>query len=101
MPVSFGSKKLPPSYSLNTPITISDVELIAKGMTYANKPRQTGTYPFAVDPGQTKSLDIWFDLRDDIRKTFFKQSAELRVHYRSDGKEQIAQTVVVGDHLNR
>jgi hypothetical protein len=87
--------------SLNASITISSVELIAKGITYANKPRQTGTYPLAVDPGQTQSLDVWFDLRDDVRKTFFKQSAELRVHYRSDGKEQIGQTVVVGGHLNR
>lgn len=87
--------------STSVPVTIGGVELFAKSITYSNKPLKTGAYPLTIDPEQTKSLDIWFDLRDDVRKTFFKQSAELRVHYQSDGKERIVQTVLVGTHLDR
>lgn len=87
--------------ALDTPITISRVELIAKGISYANKPRGQGTYPLVVGAGRTETLDICFDLREDVWKTFFKQPAELRVYYGSDGKEQIAHTTVIGEHLGR
>jgi hypothetical protein len=82
------------------PITITSVELAAKGGTYANKPRQPGSYPSAVPPGKTETLDVWFDLADDVKKTFFRQPAELRVHYRSRGRDETAHVSVIGGHLD-
>src|SRR6266481_5826975 len=84
----------------DSPITITSVELAAKGGTYANKPRQPGSYPAAVPPGKTETLDIWFDLARDVKETFFRQPAELRVHYRSRGQDETAQVSVIGGHLD-
>jgi hypothetical protein len=76
--------------SSDSPITVTGVELTVERATYANKPRRSGTYPLIVPPRETEALDIWFDLRDDVKKSF-QQSADLRVHYQSSsGKEQIA-----------
>ena len=82
------------------PITITSVELAAKQGTYANKPRQPGSYPSTVPPGKTEALDIWFDLTDDVKKTFFRQPAELRVHYKSRGRDETAHVSVIGGHLD-
>ncbi|HWN77476.1 MAG TPA: hypothetical protein VNN81_06295 [Bradyrhizobium sp.] len=81
-------------------ITITSVELAAKRGTYPNKPRRPGSYPSAVPPGRTETLDIWFDLTDDVKKTFFQQPAELRVHYLSRGRDEIANVSVIGGHLD-
>jgi hypothetical protein len=84
----------------DSPITITSVELDAKRGTYANKPRQPASYPLLVPPGKTESLDIWFDLTDDVKKTFFRQPAELRVHYRSRDRDETAHASVIGGHLD-
>ena len=84
----------------DSPITITSVELAAKRGTYANKPRQPASYPSAVPPGKSEVLDISFDLADDVKKTFFRQPAELRVHYRSRGRDETAQVSVVGGPLD-
>lgn len=52
----------------DSPITITSVELVAKRGTNANKPRQPGSYPLAVPPGKTETLDIWFDLADYVKE---------------------------------
>ena len=80
--------------SSDSPITVTGVELIAQGATFTNKPRRPGTYPLIIPPHQTQALDIWFDLHDDVEKTF-QESAELRVHYRSRGKEEIVQSNII------
>ncbi len=82
------------------PITITSVELAAKQGTYANKPRQPGSYPSTVPPGKTETLDIWFDLTDDVRETFFRRPAELRVCYKSRGRDETAHVSVIGGHLD-
>lgn len=84
--------------SSDSPIAVTGVELAARSVTYANKPRRPGTYPLIVPPGRTEALDIWFDLHDDVKKTF-QGSAELRVHYRSSGKEEVAQANIIGGRL--
>jgi len=84
----------------DSPITITSVELAAKRNTYANNPRQPGNYPSVVSPGKSGTLDIWFDLTDDVKKTFFRQPAELRVHYRSRGEDQTARVSVIGGPLD-
>lgn len=82
------------------PITITSVELAAKQGTYANKPRQPGSYPSTVSPGKAETLEVWFDLTDDVRETFFRQPAELRVHYKSRGRDETAHVSVVGGPLD-
>ena len=85
--------------SSESPITVTGVELIARGVTYPNRPHRSGTYPLIVPPGETDALDIWFDLHDDVKKTF-QQSAELRVHYRGGGSEEVAEVKIIGGPLN-
>lgn len=85
--------------SSDSPIAVTGVELAARSVTYANKPRRPGTYPLIVPPGKTEALDIWFDLHDAVKKTF-QESAELRVLYRRSGKEEIAQANIIGGPLN-
>lgn len=84
----------------DSPITITSVELVSKRGTYANKPRQPERYPLAVSPGKTETLDIWFDLAEDVKETFFRQPAELRVHYRSHGQDETAHASVIGGPLD-
>jgi hypothetical protein len=84
----------------NSPITITSVELAAKRGTYANRPRQPESYPSAVPSGETETLDIWFDLTDDVKETFFRQPAELRVHYKSRGQDETAHVSVIGGPLD-
>lgn len=79
-------------------ITISAVELAARGTVYANK--QYAAFPLVVLSDKTVNLDVRFDLREDVRKTFFKRSAELRVDYEIDGQQRTAHATIIGDHLN-
>lgn len=85
--------------SSESPITVSRVELSARGVAYANRPRRPGTYPLIVPTGGTEALDIWFDLHDDVKKTF-QQSATLDVHYRKGDQEETAQVNLIGGPLN-
>jgi hypothetical protein len=81
-------------------VSITSVEVATKRGTYANKPRRPGGYPVTVPPGETETLNIWFDLADDVKKTFFRQPAELRVHYKSRGRDETAHVSVVGGPLD-
>jgi hypothetical protein len=81
-------------------ITITSVELAAQRKTYANKPRQPGSYPFVVPPGKSETLDVSFDLTDDVKKTLFRRPAELRVYYRTRGEGQTARVSVIGGPLD-
>jgi hypothetical protein len=76
-------------------VTINTVELSTKGIVYANK--HQAAYPLVILSGQTATLDVGFDLREDVWKTFFKQPAELRVNYASDGQQRTAHTNMIGD----
>jgi hypothetical protein len=49
---------------------------------------------------ETETLEIWFDLADDVRETFFRQPAELRVHYKGRGRDETAHVSVIGGHLD-
>jgi hypothetical protein len=84
----------------DSPIAVTAVELSTKTGTYVNKPRQPRSYPAQVPPGTTETLDIWFDLANGVRKTFFRQPADLRVHYRSGGREETAHVTVTGGPLD-
>jgi len=49
---------------------------------------------------ETETLDIWFDLASGVRETFFRQPADLRVHYRSGGREETAHATAIGSPLD-
>lgn len=83
-----------------SPITVSAVELVARGTTYENGPDWIKPYPLVVQPGQTQVLGVWFDLHDNVWKTFFKQAADLRVNYVIDAQEMTAHATIKGEHLN-
>jgi hypothetical protein len=85
--------------SSESPITVTGVELSARGVTYANRPGRPGTYPLIVAPGKTDALDIWFDLSDDVKKTL-QQAAGLRVHYRVGDREEVAEVKMIAGPLN-
>jgi len=57
---------------VNSPITVTSTELSTKIGAYVNRPRQPGSYPTQVPPGTTETLDIWFDLANGVRETFFR-----------------------------
>jgi len=80
-------------------IAVTKVELAEGRATYENKPRSAGSYPLLISPGDTQVLDVWFDLKEGVGRTFHKPT-ELRVHYRSGDKEQIVSTTIVGGPLD-
>jgi hypothetical protein len=84
----------------NSPVTITSVGLAAKQTTYTNKPLHSGSYPLTVPPGKAGTLDIWFDLADDVKNTFFRQPAELEVHYTSQGQDETARVPIIGGPFN-
>ena len=49
---------------------------------------------------ETETLDIWFDLASGVRETFFRHPADLRVHYRSGGREETAHVTAIGSPLD-
>ena len=84
----------------DSPVTITSVELVTRRKTYASKTARPGSYPLVIQPGSTETLDVRFDLNDDVKKTFFKQSAELRLRCRIGNKEEIAYTTIIGGRLD-
>ena len=80
-------------------ITVTKVELAEGNATYENKPVKAATYPVSVSAGDTQVLDVLFDIKDGVGKTFHKP-AEFRVHYRSGDREEIVSTTIVGGPLN-
>jgi hypothetical protein len=85
--------------SLQSPITVINAELATTSELYTNKPLTPGTFPLAIAPGSTETLGVWFDLKDDVWNTF-RQTAELRVHYRNGSNEEIARANVIGGRLD-
>ena len=84
----------------DSPITITSVELVTRRETYANKTARPGTYPLVIQPGSTEIIDVGFRLNDDVKKTFFQQSAALRLRYRTGNKEEIAYATIIGGRLD-
>ena len=101
--VLIGETKYVPQVSItnasDSSITVTSVELISLGTAFANNPRQLGLYPLVVKPRATGGLLVWFDLNNDVKRTF-RQPAELRVHYLRDNKNQIASATIVGTPPN-
>lgn len=70
-------------------VTITQVELIAHGVTYKARASEGQPLPIDVPPGTAQSIGVWFDLRENVKETF-QSPVELRVLYRSAGKDEVA-----------
>jgi hypothetical protein len=84
--------------NLESPISITRVELITAGPTYQPKSLRD-IYPLLVMVGETTSLEPGFDLTSSVYKTFAKR-AELRVYYRIGDKELFAHAWLEGAPLS-
>ncbi|MBI4679261.1 MAG: hypothetical protein HY748_16930 [Elusimicrobia bacterium] len=80
-------------------ITVSSVKLATSRASYVNKPRQAGSYPLVVSPGDTKPLDVWFHLDEPVGK-IFERPVELKVHYRSGAEESMSRATLAGEPPN-
>jgi len=85
--------------SFGAPITVTKIELAEGKATFENKPRRAGSYPVPISPGDTQLLDVRFDLDESVRKIFHTPT-ELRVHYRTADKDEIAHATIVGGRLD-
>ena len=84
--------------SSDYPITITRVELVARGVTYENKPRGTDPFPLTLLKRSTASLDVTFRFSEGVH-AIFKKPAELRIAYTSEGRDGLAHTTIVGGPL--
>jgi hypothetical protein len=86
--------------AFDKPIILTKVELVANGATYSHKHTgATNEYPLTVSAGKTETLPLWFDLKDDVKRTF-KTPAELRVYYHNGREESVAHAFIVGGPLD-
>lgn len=76
------------------PITITNSELVAQAATFQSKSVGPDSSNIEI-AGETKTIEFWFDLKDSVSRVF-RDPAELRVHYRSRGSEQIVSVTIVG-----
>jgi hypothetical protein len=87
----------------DSPITVTDIELSARGKAYAGKwipwPRP-GAFPLTIHPGNSGTLEITFRLDEVVWKTFFRHPAELLVYYTMGTESKVARTTIVGAHLD-
>lgn len=84
----------------DSPICVTSVELATKRGKYVNNPRHGVSYPLDIEPGKPETIGAWFDLSDDVRKTFFRQPTQLLVHYNSRGREETTSVSVIGGNLD-
>jgi hypothetical protein len=79
-------------------ISVTNIELFARNKTYANEfPEE---YPAKIPPGKTSALRVMFRLNADLWQTFFREPAELLVHYESGSQPKVARVTIIGAHLD-
>ena len=78
----------------NDSLTITRVELLTRGGTYANHPWRSTSYPMKLRTKETEGIDVKFDLVEPVHKVF-EETAILRIHYLVGGNEQIATATLV------
>ena len=80
------------------PVTVTRVDLETWRATYENKPQRSGAYPVTVAAGKTMPIDVWFDLNDNVEKTFEK-NVEMRIYYQADHGERMVTAKIEGAPL--
>lgn len=86
----------------NTPkssITITGCELADRSTIYESRLGGGEYCPIELAPGSSKSFGPFFELHDPVRD-MFKNSAELRVHYPIEGRQQLASATLRGGSLH-
>jgi hypothetical protein len=84
--------------SLESPITITSIELATQSETFANTFPRPETYPKAIQAQKAETLRVLFRLDDSVRKTF-ERPGDLRVHYRANDQEGIATASILSAPL--
>jgi hypothetical protein len=82
----------------DAPIVIVNCELTARTATFQNRSLGPDSSNVEITPGESKTIKLWFDLSDNVRK-IFHDPAELRIRYRSHNGEQIVSITIVGGRL--
>ena len=80
--------------SLESPIAVTSVELMTQKRSYPNTSPQPENRPITIPPGSAETMKVSFRLEAGVHETF-RQPAELRVHYLTGDKEEIARTTIV------
>ena len=79
---------------LEAPVLVTGIELATKQKIYSASSPRPQDFPEEVLPRQAQNFTVLFRLDDPVYKTF-KESAELRVHYRYGSSEDTARTAIV------
>lgn len=84
----------------DSPIRVSNVELIAEGTTFQPRSLGSDTPLEEIAPRRSRAIKVWFELSDPVYKLFHRP-AELRIHYRGGSGEQIESIAIIGGPLQR
>jgi hypothetical protein len=80
--------------SLESAIAVTSVELMTQKRSYPNTSPQPENRPITIPPGNAETIKVLFRLDAGVHETF-RHPAELRVHYLTGNKEEIARTTIV------
>jgi hypothetical protein len=80
--------------ALEAPVLVTGTELATKQKIYSDSSPRPQDFPEEVLPRQAHDFTVLFRLDDAVYKTF-KESAELRVHYRNGSREDTARIAIV------
>jgi len=84
--------------SMDSPLAVTSVELVTQRRAYTNTSQQPENYPKVIRPGNTETMKVSFRLDAGVHETF-RQPAELRVHYLTGNKEEIARITLLRGSL--
>jgi hypothetical protein len=76
------------------PVLVTGIELATKQKVYSDSSPRPQDFPEEVLSRQARNFTVLFRLDDAVYKTF-RESAELRVHYRYGSSEDTARTAIV------
>jgi hypothetical protein len=74
-------------------LTVTSVELVTNGTTYATKSGEARASPLSVPAGGSETIDFDFDL-NAYPSEMLPHPAELRIHYRTGGQDWVASAVL-------
>lgn len=79
-----------------SPITVTDIELSARGKTYEKDSHIPDGLPLTIQPGNTGTVGVVFRLDAAVYEVFLRHPAELLAHYQTGAEEKTARAGIVG-----
>lgn len=79
-------------------VMVTSAELVTSVGVYSNNAR-AGAYPVEIPQGETRVLEINFQLNEYVKRTF-QNAAEVRVHFQAGNREQVITKNVIGGRLD-